>query len=122
HLAGVGFLLQRERHVTGDLDDRFGLFDARAQHLLLHQIARESAGDAEAQKSYAEQDAELGSNRQIVQLHGTISSRDWRVARAFRKMLSCSASPLSAGAIQGSAAVMVMADVGAAGTRRAING
>jgi hypothetical protein len=49
------------------------LVDTRIDHLLLHQIAGETTGDAQAKQGHAHQNAEFGSDRQIVQLDGSIS-------------------------------------------------
>jgi hypothetical protein len=55
------------------------LLDARIEHLLLHQVAGERAGDAETEQGNAHQNAEFGGNRQIVEFqgrHSRISRRE----------------------------------------------
>ena len=82
-LPGLDLLLQSGRHVAGHLDDGTDLIDPRVQHLALHQIACESAGDAEAEQRHTHQNTEFGGDRQIGQLHGGLSGGiakggDWR--------------------------------------------
>ncbi len=72
-LAGIDLFLQSRRHVAGHFDDRLGLVDARFQHLALHQIARQSARNTEAEQGHADQNAEFGGDLQIVQVHGGFS-------------------------------------------------
>ena len=72
HLAGVDFFLQAGGHVEAHIDDRLGLVEARIQHLALHQIASQRAGNAEAEQRHAHQDTELGGNLQIAELHGDL--------------------------------------------------
>ena len=84
HLAGIDLLLQAGGHVEAHFDDRLGLVDARVQHLALHQIAREHAGDAKAEQRHTHQDTEFGGDLQIGQLHGespgiSARRRDWRI-------------------------------------------
>ena len=45
---------------------------ARIQHLTLHQIARKQAGDAEAEQGHSHQNAELGGDLEIGELHGDL--------------------------------------------------
>ncbi len=72
HLARGNLLLQPERHVARHVDDRPGLLDPRIQHLTLHQIARKHAGDAEAEQGHAQQNAELGGDLEVGELHGDL--------------------------------------------------
>ena len=58
------------RHVAAHLDDRPGLFDAGAHQLALHQVAGERTCNAETDERHTHQNAELGGDRQIGQLHG----------------------------------------------------
>ena len=72
-LPRLHLLLQPDRHVAGDVDDGTNLVKPGVQHLTLHQIARERAGDAEAEQGHSHQDSEFGGNRQIVELHSKVS-------------------------------------------------
>jgi hypothetical protein len=65
-LAGVDVLLQRDRHV----DDAVHLLGLGVQHFLPQQIARQHTGGRKPEQGDAEQNAELGRDGQVVELHG----------------------------------------------------
>jgi hypothetical protein len=76
-LAGLDLFLQAGSHVARHVDDRLGLFDARFQHLTLHQMAGENAGRAKAEQCQSHHDAKLRGNLQIVQLHVVLRGEVW---------------------------------------------
>jgi hypothetical protein len=51
--------------------DRFGLLDPGIEHFPLHQMGGKQAGGAKAEHRDAHQDAELGCNTKIAELHRT---------------------------------------------------
>ncbi len=82
HLAGIDFFLQGGGRVEAHIDDRPGLVEARVQHLALHQIAGQRASKTETEQRHTHQDAELGGNLQVAELHGNLRGmdkvRNWR--------------------------------------------
>jgi hypothetical protein len=59
------------RHVEQRVgDEDVGLVEARVEHLTLHQVPRKGAGGAKAEQGHTQQNAKLGGDLQVRQLHG----------------------------------------------------